>query len=346
MGRTVLVTGAARQLSGRFVRHLTRDPAVDRVIGVDSRAPEETPPDGAEFVRADIRQPDIAAVLAERAVDTVVHLDVHATPPGGSGAGRASVKEVNVLGTLQLLGACQRVPTLRRVVIKSSTQIYGTAARDPAVLSETDLPKSPPGGGFPQDVAEIEGYARGFARRRPDVHVTVLRLAPVLGPAVDSRLAAYFGLPVLPVVLGFDPRLQFVHEEDVLEVLARAVRAPGPGAVGPGTFNVAGDGVLFLSQAARRLGRPTVPVAGPLAPWLGSALGALGVPGVSAEQLKSLVHGRVVRTAALREAMGGPLAYSTPETFASFVAARGRGLLGPELIARAADRIEEVLRRG
>ncbi|ARQ69378.1 NAD-dependent epimerase/dehydratase family protein [Streptomyces marincola] len=345
MGKTVLVTGAARQLSGRFVRHLRADPGVDRVIGVDSRSPAH-PLGGAEFVRADIRQPSIVTVLAEHAVDTVVHLDVHGTP-GPGGGGRAAVKEVNVLGTLQLLGACQKVPGLRAVVVKSSTQIYGTAARDPAVFTETTRLRAPAGGGFPQDVVEIEGYVRGFARRCPDVRVTVLRCAHVLGPGADSRLAAYFRLPVLPTVLGYDPRLQFAHEDDVLDVLARAVREPGgPDAIDPGVYNVAGDGVLLLSQAARRLGRPTLPVARPFAPWVGSAFGALGLRGVSAEQLTSLVHGRVVRTARLREAMGGPLAYTTAETFAAFAAVHGPGLLPPEGVAGAVDRIEEVLRRG
>jgi UDP-glucose 4-epimerase len=344
VGKTVLVTGAARQLSGRFVRHIQREPGVDRVIGVDSRAPGH-PLGDAAFVRADIRQPSIATVLAEHGVDTVVHLDVHGTP-GSAGGGRSVVKEVNVLGTLQLLGACQKVPGLRRVVVKSSTQIYGTAAREPAVFSETTLPRAPVRGGFPQDVVEIEGYVRGFARRCPDVAVTVLRFAHVLGPAADSRLAAYFRLPVLPTVFGYDPRLQFVHEDDVLEVLGRAVRDPGPGALDAGTFNVAGDGVLLLSQAARRIGRPTVPVARSLAPWLGSALGTLGVGGASAEQLRSLMHGRVVRTTRLREVMGGPLAYTTPETFAAFAAVHGPGVLPPGTVGRAVDRIEEVVRRG
>ncbi|WP_049579981.1 NAD-dependent epimerase/dehydratase family protein [Streptomyces sp. SBT349] len=345
MGKTVLVTGAARQLSGRFVRHIQRDPEVDRVVGVDSRPPVH-PLGDADFVRADIRQPSIATVLAEHAVDTVVHLDVHGTP-APDGGGRAAVKEVNVLGTLQLLGACQKVPGLRRVVVKSSTQIYGTAARDPAVFSETTLPRAPVAGGFPQDVAEIEGYVRGFARRCPQVAVTVLRFAHVLGPAADSRLAAYFRLPVLPTVLGYDPRLQFVHEDDVLEVLGRAVAEPGGrGALGQGTFNVAGDGVLLLSQAARRIGRPTVPVLRPLAPWLGSTLGAFGIGGVSAEQLRSLMHGRVVRTTRLREAMGGPLAYTTAETFAAFAATHGPGTLPPVAVGGLVDRIEEVLRRG
>lgn len=124
LGKVVLVTGVARPLAGRFVRRLGRDPDVDRVVAVDAVEPEHDLGD-AEFVRADIRQPTIARVLAQTAADTVVHMDVSGTPLG-SGS-RASVKETNVIGTMQLLGACQKSPKVRRLVVKSSTNVYGSA---------------------------------------------------------------------------------------------------------------------------------------------------------------------------------------------------------------------------
>ncbi|WP_129841215.1 NAD-dependent epimerase/dehydratase family protein [Streptomyces sp. RFCAC02] len=342
MGRTVLVTGAARHLGGVFVRRLCREPGVDRVVAVDARPPVSVPAE-AVVVRTDIRRPSIAAVLAEQAVDTVVHLDVNAAA-GPYGGGRATVKEINVLGTLQLLGAAQKVPTVEQVVVISSTQVYGSSPRDPAVADETRGPVAPAAGGFARDVAEVEGYVRGFARRCPDVAVTVLRLADVLAPGADGPMAAYFRLPVLPTVLGHDPRLQFVHERDVIEVLVRAVR--GPDGLGPGTYDVAGDGVLLLSQAARRLGRPTVPVARSLTPWLGSVLRAFGADGVAGERFRALVHGRVVRGGLLQDALGGPLEYTTAAAFADFAASLGPGLLPPAVLGRAVDRIERAVRRG
>ena len=163
LGKVVLVTGAARQLGGRFVRRVQRDPDVDRVIAVDAVEPGHQL-DGAEFVLADIRQSAIARVLAQYSVDTVVHLDVSGKAVGTGG--RTAVKETNVIGTMQLLGACQKSPTVQRLVIKSSTSVYGSAPRDPAVFSETTSPKSLPSGGFAKDAVEVEGYVRGFARRR------------------------------------------------------------------------------------------------------------------------------------------------------------------------------------
>ncbi|GAA2935036.1 NAD-dependent epimerase/dehydratase family protein [Streptomyces griseoincarnatus] len=336
MGKVVLVTGVARQLGGRFVRRIQRDPEVDRVVAVDAVRPEHHL-GGADFVEADIRQPTIARVLAESGADTVVHLDVTGTPLGGGG--RASLKETNVIGTMQLLGACQKSPNIRRLVVKSSTNVYGSASRDPAVFTESTPPKSLPSGGFAKDTVEVEGYVRGFARRRPDVAVCVLRFANILGPAADSPLASYFALPVLPTVFGYDPRLQFVHEDDVIDVLRIGAHEPRRGTLNSGTFNVAGDGVLLLSQCSRRLGRPTVPLLLPAVTWAGSLMRTLGMSDFSPEQIRLLTHGRVVATDQMRETLGFTPKYSTAETFADFVRSRGPGLLPPETVARAVDRI-------
>ncbi|MEU9775107.1 NAD-dependent epimerase/dehydratase family protein [Streptomyces sp. NPDC047968] len=340
MGRIVLVTGVARPLGGRLVRRIRRDPDVDRVIGVDAVPPAHQL-GGAEFVRADIRRPAIARVLAEHAVDTVVHMDVTGTPLGSGG--RASVKETNVIGTMQLLGACQKSPTVRRLVVKSSTSVYGSAPRDPAVFTETTPPKSLPSGGFAKDAVEVEGYVRGFARRRPDVAVCVLRFANILGPGADSPLAEFFSLPVMPTVFGYDPRLQFVHEDDVLDVLMLALDEPRRGTLNSGTFNIAGDGVLTLSQCSRRLGRPTMPVLLPAVTWLGSALRTVGVTDFSPEQIRLLTHGRVVSTVQMRETLGFDPRFTTAEAFADFARSKGPGLLPPELVAKAVDEVAAAL---
>ncbi|MFI6687482.1 NAD-dependent epimerase/dehydratase family protein [Streptomyces sp. NPDC050485] len=340
MGKVVLVTGVARQLGGRLVRRIQRDPEVDRVIGVDVVRPGHHL-GGADFVRADIRQPAIARVLAEHGVDTVVHMDVTGTPLS-SGGGRATVKETNVIGTMQLLGACQKSPAVKRLVVKSSTSVYGSAPRDPAVFTETTPPKSLPSGGFAKDAVEVEGYVRGFARRRPDVAVCVLRFANILGPSADSPLAEYFSLPVLPTVFGYDPRLQFVHEDDVIDVLRIASGEPRRATLNSGTFNVAGEGVLLLSQCSRRLGRPTVPVLLPAVRWVGTALRTVGVTDFSPEQIRLLTHGRVVSTAQMRETLGYEPKYTTAETFADFARSRGPGLLPPDSLARAVDRVSAL----
>jgi len=254
MGRVALVTGVSRDLGRRFARCLAATDGIDRVIGVDV-----VPPRGdvgaMSFIRADIRTPVIAKVIAKEDVDTVVHMSVIATP--GSAGGRGTMKELNVIGTMQLLAACQKAPSVQHLVVKSTSTVYGASSRDPAMFTEEMGPRRNPRSGFSKDAAEIEGYVRGFARRRPDVRVTMLRLANVVGPHVVSPMASYFRLPVVPTVLGYDARMQFVHQDDLDRVLRHAVLADVPG-----TFNIAGDGFLMLSQALRRLQRATVPLPG------------------------------------------------------------------------------------
>src|ERR671920_639935 len=186
---------------------------------------------------------------------------------------------MNVLGTMQLLAAAQSVPSVRRVVLESTTAVYGASSMDPALFDEAMTPNDLPSGGYARDATEIEGYLRGFGRRRDDVSVTVLRFANLVGPRIDTVLTRYFALPVVPTVLGYDSRLQLLHEEDALAVLQRAVAHDLPG-----VFNVAADGVLLLSQAIRRAGRIPLPVPSPAVGVVGRALAAARIVGFSPEQ--------------------------------------------------------------
>ncbi|HET8602375.1 MAG TPA: NAD-dependent epimerase/dehydratase family protein [Marmoricola sp.] len=334
MGRVVLVTGVAADFGRRFARGLAADPAIDRVVGVDV-----TPPRGdvgaMQFVRADIRNPVIAKVIVREQVDTVVHLSVAASSPTGT---RQSMKEPNVIGTMQLLAACQQAPGVRHLVVKSSGAVYGATNRDPAMFTEDMNARRMPRSGYPKDVTEVEAYVRGFARRRPDVRVTTLRTANVLGPGAQAGIAAYFRLPVIPTVLGFDPRLQFLHESDAYAVLRHATLTEVPG-----TFNVAGDGVIMLSQAVRRLGRPTLPLPSFALSPVGSAFRQARLADFSPEQVSFLTYGRGMDTSRMRTVLDFHPRWTTPETFADFAASITPGVLAPHRVRAAERRLAEAL---
>lgn len=339
MGQVVLVTGVSRELGGRMAQMLTDDPRVDRVIGVDV-----VPPRGdigrAEFVRADIRNPIIAKVINAAQVDTVVHMGVIATPL--QAGGRMSMKEINVIGTMQLLAACQKSPSVRRLVVKSTSSVYGAGPRDPAMFTEAIEPKHSPSSGWAKDSVEVEAYVRGFARRRPDVTVTTLRFANFIGPRVNTAMTSYFSLPLVPVVMGYDARLQFIHEDDGLRAIHEATVADKPG-----LFNVAGEGIVLLSQAIRLAGRVPFPLLPPLVTLTGRAMIKTGLADFSPEQVRFLTYGRGIDTTRMREEFGFTPEYTTHEAFMSFVEARGlNSLMSPDRVGAAESALASVLTSG
>jgi UDP-glucose 4-epimerase len=313
--RVVLVTGVSRHFGSRLAARLASDDRIERVLGVDTIAPDDRALERigrTEFVRADIRNPLIAKVIADASVDTVVHMSVLATPAGAGG--RASMKELNVIGTMQLLAACQKAPNIRKLVVRSSTAVYGSSPRDPAVFTEDMQAKQSIPTGYAKDATEVEGYVRGFARRRPDVVVTTLRLANMLSPRIDTPLARYFALPLVPTVLGYDARLQFLHLTDGLDALSQAVVTDHAG-----TYNVAGAGSLLLSQAIRRAGRVPLPLLSLAAPYLGMLIRQAGAIDFSPEQTRLLTYGRVVDTSRLERTFGLVPRFTTAQAFDDFV---------------------------
>jgi UDP-glucose 4-epimerase len=335
MGRRVLVTGAARSTGRRLVGALAEEPEVERVVAVDDLDPAEPFPAKVEHLAVDLRSPALVRTVQSAGIDTCVHLGVTAEPRAAGG--RASMKERNVLGTMQLLAAAYHAPDLRRLVLKSTTAVYGAAAGDPAVWTESrshDTPRH----GFGKDAIEVEDYVRSFDRRRPDVAVTVLRLANQVGPTVDNPLTRYFELPVCPTVLGFDPRLQFLHEEDTADVLLRATMGP----VVPGTFNVAGDGVVLLSQAIRIAGKPPLPIPEPLVGRVAELVGR--TVDFSPEQVRFLQYGRVADTWAAADQLGFLPKRSSLQAFEDF-ASRLHRLITEDQVLRLEHEALNFLRR-
>jgi UDP-glucose 4-epimerase len=321
MARVVLVTGVSRYLGGRLARLLGEHPDVERVVGVDV-IPPPTDIGSAEFVRADIRNPVIAKVIKAAAVDTVVHMNVIATPVHAGG--RSAMKEINVIGTMQLLAACQRATSVERLVVKSSATVYGVSPKDPAMFTEGMEAVRLPRAGFAKDSVEVESYVRGFARRRPDVAVTMLRFANIMGPGIDTPMTRYFSLPVVPTVLGFDGRLQFTHEDDALSAMQAATWGEAPG-----TYNVGGDGVLMLSQAIAMSGRINLPLPRPLASVARDAVRRMGYIDFTPEQIEHLKYGRGIATSRIAERLGFEAEFSTLETFESFLQAHPMGRVLP-----------------
>ncbi|MGI8774971.1 MAG: NAD-dependent epimerase/dehydratase family protein [Actinomycetota bacterium] len=302
----VLITGVSRFLGLLLAKRLERDPAVEAVIGVDLDEPL-VPIDGLEFVRADIRSPMIARVIEATKADILVHSNIGSSP--ARLGGRLQMKENNVIGTMQLLAAAQRSPRIKRVVMRSSTAIYGTKAGEPSVIPEDYAGRHVELGGYGKDCAEAEQYVRDFGRRRPDVGLVILRTQSVVGPTVRTNITDYLSLAVVPTALGFDPRLQLLHEEDATEALYLSVLSDESG-----IFNIAADGSVFLSQAIRLLGRVPLPLILPAAQGAAEVIRRLGLVDFPTDQLKLILFGRVVDIRRARERLGYEPRYTTRET--------------------------------
>jgi UDP-glucose 4-epimerase len=283
MGKRVLVTGLATFWGGRVAQALEADPDVDVIVGLDRFEPT-VKLERTEYVRSDESYSILARIVKAARIDTIVHtfLVVDSTQMRSR-----SMHEINVIGTMNLFAAASAPEsTVRDVVVKSSTLVYGSSPKDPVWFSEETRRSHTPRHPVERSLTEVEGYVRDFAVDNPHVTVALLRFSNVLGPDISTPIAKALQLPLVPALFGFDPRLQFVHEDDVIRailfVLANGVQ---------GIYNVAGDGLLPWSEVAAICGKRTLP----LPPYgLGFAAGPLRRLGIDLppELIDLLTYGR------------------------------------------------------
>ena len=315
-GRRILITGIASHLGGELARRLEVDPEVDHIVGLDTRKPRASL-ERTDFIEADIRNPVIGKLIAPTEVDTIVHNQI-VRRPASEGYSERKAHDVNVIGSLQLLAACERTPSLRTIVVRGSAGIYGAEPAAPQFFTEEMTQLYPLRTRFQRDVAEIENLFGTYARRHPAVACTMLRYQHSIGPTVRTELTQYLSLPVVPTYLGFDPRIQLIHERDALAALIAAVHRPVKGPV-----NVAAPGTIGLTRMVRRAGRPTLPIPSPLF-GNATALGKrLGMVDFSPDFQRLLRYGRGVDTSRLVREVGFRPRFTTVAAIEDYVAARG-----------------------
>ncbi|QGN33824.1 NAD-dependent epimerase/dehydratase family protein [Microlunatus sp. Gsoil 973] len=333
--RVILITGVARPLGARFARSLAADDDLE-VIGVDVLPPKYDI-GRARYVRADIRSAAIGRLIAGSGVETVVHLGMVSSPTGAGG--RSMMKEINVIGTMQLLAACQTSTSVRRLIARSSAAVYGASPRDPARFTEDMAARIEPRSGFGKDAREMESYVDGLARRRPDLVVTTLRFADVIGAHADSALARYLSLRLVPTVMGYDARLQFLHPVDAVTALDLVSHTDLPG-----TFNVAAPDVITLHQALAVLDRPAIPMPAQIAPSVALLGRHSGWADMTADRIDAVTYGRSMDISRFVAATGFSPAYSTRRALEDFAAGLRPGRLRVPRAGELVRRIAETAR--
>jgi UDP-glucose 4-epimerase len=255
MSSRVLVTGADTFWGGRMIQALENDPSIDVILGIGADAPS-VPFERAEFVRSDQNYSILNRIVKATQVDTILHtfmITNSTTVP------RRAMHEINVIGTMNLLAAAGAAgSSVRHIIVKSSTLVYGSAASDPNTFQEDTARTSPVKNSVERALVEAEGLVRDFSEDNPATKVTVLRFANVLGTHLTTPISRNLARPVCPSIFGFDPLLQFVEEDDVVRALVHVTRAGIPG-----LYNVAGEGRLPWSEVASICGTRLVP----LSPW-------------------------------------------------------------------------------
>jgi len=290
----VLVTGLGTFWGSRLAQELEARPDVEIIVGVDTTEPV-LPLERTEFVRADSSYSILQRIVHATQVDTILH--THLIVDSTKLTGRA-MHEINVIGTMNLVAAAGTAGSpVRKIVVKSSTLVYGSNYQDPYFFREETPRTRGAQTSIERTLLECESFVRDFAEDNPHVLVTMLRFSNVLGDHMQTPFAHALRMPMAPEVFGFDPRLQFTHEDDVVNALMYATTHEASG-----IYNVAGDGMVTWSEVCRILGKRRLALPPLLTNAAAGPLRGLGVLDLPPEMLALLRYGRGVDNSRFKRA--------------------------------------------
>ena len=246
----VLIAGISGAVGRLLARRLLADV---EVCGADPASWDSRPPRIPHY-RVDLRKREFEDVFRTERPTAVVHLGFVRDFRGDPGRRH----DVNVRGTQKLLEHCARYE-VRKVVVVSSGTVYGAQPDNPFFMDE-DHPLSA-SRDYPEirDLVEVDTLASGFLWKAAHIRTAVLRPVHVLGPLAHSMMADYLRLDRPPTLMGFDPVMQFIHEEDLVEAIARTLELGLSG-----VYNVTGPGEVPLHTAIRETGGSAIPIPEPL----------------------------------------------------------------------------------
>ncbi|HKQ68662.1 MAG TPA: NAD-dependent epimerase/dehydratase family protein [Polyangiaceae bacterium] len=284
----VVITGIVGRLGKRLARKLHRD---RKVIGLDRRPFDGCPKD-IEHHQIDIRRKKTRDIFRTTPIAAVVHLGVMHDP-------RTSAAEHhlwNVIGFQKVLEYVAQY-SIPKLVLLSSANVYGPRPENAQFLTE-DAPLLG-GAAFSEirDLVEIDMLAQSFFWKRPETETVILRPVHIVG-TVRNAPSNYLRLPVVPTLLGFDPMMQLIHEDDVVRAIELSLQ-PGM----RGIFNVAGPPPVPLSHVIKAAGRPSLPIPHPLARSMLSPLWRLRVASFPAPELDHIRYVCMVDDRRARETM-------------------------------------------
>ena len=251
--RRVAVTGASGYLGRLLVSRLAQCEGVELILGIDIRPmPIELPPN-VMFIERDITA-GIADALTECRIEALAHLAFVIRPDRNAERAR----KVNVDGAASVLDGCAE-SGVRHALYMSSATVYGAHADNPMMMTEEAPLRPARGFQYAEAKLEAEGMLAEFGASHPDVGVCILRACPVLGAGADNFVARNFARRLLVAAAGYDPPMQFLHQDDAAEIMARCLLNGVAG-----TYNVGGRGAVRMSEMARVSGQRLMQLPAPL----------------------------------------------------------------------------------
>jgi len=261
--RSIAITGLRSFLGKRLLRRVREAEPEVQLVGIDLQRPYGLDP-AVRFHAVDLADPTadgrLAELLRKEGVEALLHAAFRSQPRADLEADH----EFETIGSLHVLHACAAAG-VRRLVLASSTMLYGARPDNPNFLTEDHPLRGHPDAHNVRNRIEAEELVATWARRHPEVEVSVLRPCWIMGPSYEDPVTRYFARPLVPTLLGYDPLLQFVHEEDCLRAFEIALLEGRPG-----VYNVVGRGVLPLTTLLRTAGKRPLPIPTPLLYRLGA----------------------------------------------------------------------------
>jgi len=213
------------------------------------------------------------------------------------------------------MNAC-KAANVRKIVMMSTTDVYGAFATNPNYLSEESVPMGHRQSRFLKDKIDAEKQALKYKKKLPNSVVTILRPCTILGPTIDSYKTRFLSRPIIPTILGFDPLLQFIHEDDVLSATKAVIDEDHDG-----LFNLASDGVLPVSRVIELCGKPNVKLPRIAFKTMAQALWMADMSPAPASHLNFLRYLCVVDNRKIKKEIGFHPKFTSKEALLSFIGA-------------------------
>jgi UDP-glucose 4-epimerase len=248
------LTGAASFRGELLLSKLIASPQIETIHVFDIKSPLVH---STKIVvhRVDLLHEDASEILEILFQKAKLDILVHGALYSGPQIHRSYAREVESIGTFHVLNAVAS-SQCKHLIVLSDTFVYGALAQHPNFISETQSLRSVGVPHFVKTRVDVEKQVAEFSQDYKKIPVTVMRFAPILGPTSTNLRAQYFLSGVVPKIMGFDPLLQFMHEDDAaLAMLTILLHKPVPG-----IYNFAGNGVLNLTTAAHLSGKFPVPI--------------------------------------------------------------------------------------